>query len=71
MKMNMDNSIGMARALLKRYGLQAQAIADERAELMARADPGSRHVWEGASAAVSDFRRSGAAQARGVGKKTS
>ncbi|HEX3982132.1 MAG TPA: hypothetical protein VHX12_00415 [Acidisoma sp.] len=67
--MDMDNSIGMARALLKRYGLQAQAIAEERAEIMAQQEPGSRHVWEGASSAVSEFRRSGSAQASRKGSK--
>ncbi|MBW4025089.1 MAG: hypothetical protein HIU92_18505 [Proteobacteria bacterium] len=66
--MTMENSIGIARALIKRYGLEAQAIAEERASIMAQDDPGIRHVWEQVPSVVCELRRSGNAQARREGK---
>lgn len=60
--MKIENSIGIARALIKRYGLQAQAIAEEQASIMAQQEPGDRHVWEQVPAVVGELRRSDAAQ---------
>ena len=59
--MEAKRSIGIARALINRYGLQAQAIAEERADLMAQEDPGAR-FWEQVPAVVCEFRRSHAAK---------
>ena len=60
--MEAKQSIGIARALINRYGLQAQAVADERADLMAQEDPGASYFWEQVPAVVCEFRRSHAAK---------
>jgi hypothetical protein len=62
--MKINNSTDIARAIIKRYGLQAQAMADEQAEIMSRQDPGSRHVWDGVSSAVTELRRTSQVQNR-------
>ena len=66
--MESKRSIGIARALINRYGLQAQAIAEERADLMAQEDPGARYFWEQVPAVVCEFRRSHAAKERSRSK---
>jgi len=60
--MELKRSIGIARALINRYGLQAQAIAEERADLIALEDPGARNFWEQVPSLVSEFRRSATAK---------
>jgi hypothetical protein len=67
--MDVKRSIGIARALINRYGLQAQAIAEERANLMAQEDPGTRYFWEQVPAVVCEFRRTGAAKERSRGRQ--
>jgi hypothetical protein len=67
--MNMNNSIGVARAIIKRYGLQAQAMAEEQADIMSRQDPGSRYVWDGVSSAVTEFRRTSLVENRAITRK--
>ena len=69
--MELKSSIGIARALIKRYGHQAQAIAEESADIMALQDPGMRHVWEQVPLAVCELRRTNAAQERQRSKQTS
>jgi hypothetical protein len=56
--MELKSSIKIARALINRYGLQAQAMAEQQAETMARQDPGTHHVWEQVPTVVCEFRRS-------------
>jgi hypothetical protein len=67
--MELKSSIGIARALIKRYGHQAQAIAEESADIMAQQDPGMRHVWEQVPLAVCELRRTN--QERQRSKQTS
>jgi hypothetical protein len=54
------NGITIARDLIKRYGDQAQAVAEERAALMAQQEPGLSHVWGTVPTMVSELRRTSA-----------
>jgi hypothetical protein len=56
--MQEENSVTIALALIKRYGHQAEAIAEERAAILAQQDPGLRHVWEQLPAVIAELRRS-------------
>jgi hypothetical protein len=58
--MDQKNGITIARDLIKRYGDQAQAVAEERAALMAQQEPGLSHVWGTVPAMVSELRRTSA-----------
>jgi len=58
--MDQKNGITIARDLIKRYGDQAQAVAEERAAVMAQQEPGLSHVWGTVPTMVSELRRSGA-----------
>ncbi|MCB8882169.1 hypothetical protein ACELLULO517_18125 [Acidisoma cellulosilytica] len=60
--MAQENSVEIALALIKRYGHQAAAIAEERAAIMTQQDPGLRHVWEQMPSVIADLRRSNAVQ---------
>jgi hypothetical protein len=66
--MKSQSSIGIARALINRYGLHAQAIAEERAAIMAHEDPGTRYFWEQVPSAVCELRRSASALDRQRGR---
>jgi hypothetical protein len=68
--MEQRNSIEIARALIKRYGHQAQAIAEERAATMSEEDPGLRHIWDEVPVVIAELRRANAAKDRQATKPT-
>jgi hypothetical protein len=62
--MERRNSIELAQALIRRYGHQAQAIAEERVATMSEEDPGLRHIWDQVPVLVAELRRASAAKYR-------
>jgi hypothetical protein len=53
-----ENSVNIALAMIKRYGHQAEAVAEEKAAIMAQEDPGSSHVWAQIPSVIAELRRS-------------
>lgn len=62
--MDFRSSVTVARQMIDRFGLQAQAVAAERAALAQADDPRMQNHWEQVHTAICELRRSAAAQAR-------
>ncbi|HTI01496.1 MAG TPA: hypothetical protein VL752_11170 [Acidisoma sp.] len=62
--MAIQSSIITARQMIERFGLQAQAVAAERATLAQHDDPRMQNHWEQVHAVICDLRRSAAAKER-------
>jgi hypothetical protein len=63
------NTITIARNLIKRYGYQAEAMAEERAAILSQQDPGLAHLWRQIPTVISELRRSNAAHERQATKR--
>jgi len=66
--MEFQNSVTVARQMIERFGLQAQAVAAERATLAQHDDPRMQNHWEQVHAAICDLRRSAAVKERATGQ---
>jgi hypothetical protein len=62
--MTIQSSITIARQMISRFGLQAQAVAAERATLAQQDDPRMHNHWEQVHAVICDLRRSASAKER-------
>lgn len=62
--MEFQSSILVARQMISRFGLQAQAIAAERATLAQPDDPRMHNHWEQVHSVICDLRRSATARER-------
>lgn len=62
--MEFQNSVVVARQMIARFGLQAQAIAAERAALAQHDDPRMQNHWEQVHTAICELRRSASVKER-------
>lgn len=62
--MTIQSSLTVARQMIERFGLQAQAMAAERARIAQQDDPRMQHHWEQVQAVICDLRRSASAKER-------
>lgn len=62
--MSVQSSLTIARQMIDRFGLQAQAMAAERATLAQHDDPRMRDHWEQVHAVICELRRSAAVHER-------
>ena len=60
--MDLRASVSAARQMINRYGLQAEAIAAERARLTWEQGSRSPNEWDQVEIAICELRRSAAAQ---------
>lgn len=60
--MDLGSSVSAARQMINRYGLQAEAMAAERARLTREQDSRSPNEWDHVQIAICELRRSAAAQ---------
>jgi hypothetical protein len=69
--MHKPNSVDIARMMIRRHGLQAQAVAMERAaEMRQQGDISGLDHWESANAAIRELRRTAPSRHASRGEAT-